>query len=154
MSQHDEAQKHTADALHISLDVADCMGGYARMLSRILTRHYDVHLYRTKLTLTQFNLLVKIASSPGIIAKTLEQEDRIEKSTMSRTLRRLTDRNLIRAEASNGRQGRRLFLTDEGARMLQSAYPRWKEAQDEALKVLGSSFLEELTACAEKAEAL
>ena len=61
----------------------------------------------------------------------------IEKSTLSRNLKRLLHLELIEMDPPAGRRGRGLHLTPKGQVMIKDAYPVWNEAQRRATAILG-----------------
>jgi DNA-binding MarR family transcriptional regulator len=61
----------------------------------------------------------------------------IEKSTLSRNLKRLLALGLIIVDPPAGRQGRGLHLTPKGQAVIKEAYPVWQSAQQKATRVMG-----------------
>lgn len=107
-----------------------------RRLSRQLTRIYIAHLRDCGLTVSEYTLLAAIGASPGARATDLAAALDIEKSTLSREIRRLTEAGWVQAAASEGRAVA-LELTPAGAGQLAAAMPAWEDAQAEALRSLG-----------------
>ena len=61
----------------------------------------------------------------------------IEKSTLSRNLKRLLALGLIIMDPPAGRRGRGLHLTSKGQAVIKEAYPLWQAAQKRATEVMG-----------------
>lgn len=101
-----------------------------RKLSRILTRRQDMALRTLGITSSQLILLAHLVSKNGSgSACKLCDELNIEKSTMSRNLKRLTSMSLISQGARAGRRGRELTITATGRELVQRAFPIWESAQ-------------------------
>lgn len=108
----------------------ECIGTVMRQLSRIITRRYDEALRLCGVTTGQFTLLAKIAEKDGISATEIGFDLDIERSTLSRNLKRLKTLRYITADPPVGRVGRGLHLTTEGRDALRRAFPLWKREND------------------------
>ncbi|MEL7049629.1 MAG: MarR family winged helix-turn-helix transcriptional regulator, partial [Pseudomonadota bacterium] len=112
-----------------------CLATRVRQLSRIITRVYDDAMRPLGITASQYTLLAQLASRDGITAVEIGQELDIEKSTLSRNLKRLLALDLIIMDPPAGRRGRGLHLTPKGQATLRQAYPIWQDAQSRATQV-------------------
>lgn len=140
-----------ADIAHTTS--AACLATRVRQLSRIITRVYDDAMRPLGITASQFTLLTQLAQQDGITAVEIGMTLDIEKSTLSRNLKRLLALGLIIMDPPAGRRGRGLHLTPSGQAVLKDAYPVWQEAQKRATTVMGPdsrSTLDHLLAHAEK----
>lgn len=136
---------------------ASCISTRVRQLSRIITRVYDDALRPLGITASQFTLLTQLAQQDGITAVEIGHSLDIEKSTLSRNLKRLLALGLLTMDPPAGRRGRGLHLTPKGQDVIQKAYPVWKDAQTRAVRVMGPesrSTLDGLLVQAEKLGAL
>ena len=132
---------------------SSCIATRVRQLSRIITRVYDDAMRPLGITASQFTLLTQLAQQDGITAVEIGHSLDIEKSTLSRNLKRLLALGLIIMDPPAGRRGRGLHLTPKGQAVIKDAYPVWVEAQQRATSVLGSESrktLDGLLAHAEK----
>lgn len=128
-----------------SADLADiaatttsaCLATRVRQLSRIVTRVYDDAMRPLGITASQFTLLNQLAQQDGITAVEIGFTLDIEKSTLSRNLKRLLALGMIIMDPPAGRRGRGLHLTPKGQAVLKDAYPVWVEAQRRATTVMG-----------------
>ncbi|MGE3065165.1 MAG: MarR family winged helix-turn-helix transcriptional regulator [Hyphomicrobiaceae bacterium] len=116
---------------------ASCLATRVRQLSRIVTRVYDDALRPLGITASQFTLLTQLAQQDGITAVEIGHSLDIEKSTLSRNLKRLLALGHINMDPPAGRRGRGLHLTPKGQTVMQQAYPVWKDAQGKAVRVMG-----------------
>jgi DNA-binding MarR family transcriptional regulator len=116
---------------------ASCIATRIRQLSRIITRVYDDALRPLGITASQFTLLSQLAQQDGVTAVEIGFTLDIEKSTLSRNLKRLIDLGLILMDPPAGRRGRGLRLTPKGQAVIKDAYPVWQDAQLKAVRVMG-----------------
>ncbi|MGL4395162.1 MAG: MarR family winged helix-turn-helix transcriptional regulator [Hyphomicrobium sp.] len=125
------------------IDIAEatsetCLATRVRQLSRIITRVYDDALRPLGITASQYTLLAQLASRDGITAVEIGHDLDIEKSTLSRNLKRLLALGHIIMDPPAGRRGRGLHLTPKGQAVLKDAYPIWLDAQKKTVGVMGS----------------
>jgi len=114
-----------------------CISTRVRQLSRIVTRVYDDALRPHKITASQFTLLTQLANQDGITAAEIGSTLDIEKSTLSRNLKRLLALGHIIMDPPAGRRGRGLHLTPKGKQVIIEAFPLWQAAQKRAVEVMG-----------------
>jgi DNA-binding MarR family transcriptional regulator len=116
---------------------AACISTRVRQLSRIITRVYDDALRPLGITASQFTLLTQLAQQDGITAVEIGHSLDIEKSTLSRNLKRLLALGHITMDPPAGRRGRGLHLTPKGESVILKAFPVWNDAQSKAIRVMG-----------------
>ena len=132
---------------------ATCLATRVRQLSRIITRLYDDAMRPLGITASQYTLLAQLASRDGITAVEIGHELDIEKSTLSRNLKRLLALGMIIMDPPAGRRGRGLHLTAKGQMVLKEAFPVWQAAQARSVAVMGvetRAKLDDLLRLAEK----
>lgn len=127
-----------ADAKEIGrLIASECLSVRVRRLGRVINRIYDAALAPHGVSAAQLNLLAAIAAGcarPGGLTRLLE----VEKSTLSRDLKRMEQLGWVRSEAVLPRSGRLLTLTPAGSRLLTEVHPAWGQAQAVAQAELGN----------------
>jgi DNA-binding MarR family transcriptional regulator len=123
-----------------------CLGMRVRLLGRVLSAIYDEALRPLGLNCAQLNLLVALGARGPVPAVELGRMLRVEKSTLSRNLRRLAAQGWIT-------QGREVALAPKGADLLRSAVPGWRQAQRRARALLGAAGARALAGSAERARA-
>ncbi len=133
---------------------AACLATRVRQLSRIITRVYDDALRSLGITASQYTLLAQLASRDGITAVEIGHDLDIEKSTLSRNLKRLLALGHITMDPPAGRRGRGLHLTPKGQAVLKEAYPIWQDAQRRATTVMGPESRTVLDGLLDQAEKL
>jgi DNA-binding MarR family transcriptional regulator len=130
-----------------------CLATRVRQLSRIITRVYDDAMRPLGITASQYTLLAQLAHRDAITAVEIGHELDIEKSTLSRNLKRLLALGHINMDPPAGRRGRGLHLTPKGQAILKDAFPIWQDAQKRAFAVMGAesrNTLDHLLSQAEK----
>src|SRR3954451_13758477 len=95
------------------LIASECLSVRVRRLGRVITRIYEAALSPHGVGIAQLNLLAAIAASGGARAVDLARVLELEKSTLSRDLRRMEEAGWIRIEPS-GTNGRAVTLTPAG----------------------------------------
>ncbi len=140
-------------------DIADntaatCLATRVRQLSRIITRVYDDAMRPLGITASQYTLLAQLASRDGITAVEIGYELDIEKSTLSRNLKRLLALGHIIMDPPAGRRGRGLHLAPKGAAVLKEAYPIWQNCQAKTVGAMGLDCRSTMDQLLERAEKL
>ena len=135
-------ERKPAETASIS-DIAEttanaCLATRVRQLSRIVTRVYDDAMRPLGITASQYTLLAQLAARDAITAVEIGHELDIEKSTLSRNLKRLLALGHINMDPPAGRRGRGLHLTPKGQAILKDAFPVWQDAQKRAFTVMGA----------------
>ncbi|MGI9405980.1 MAG: MarR family winged helix-turn-helix transcriptional regulator [Hyphomicrobiaceae bacterium] len=153
MKQNTELRGLTAEEIGSSSSSC-CVALRVRRMSRIITRVYDDALRSLGLTSSQFTLLTAVAQRDGVTAAEIGFSLDIEKSTLSRNLKRLVGIGLIQMDPPAGRHGRGLHLTDAGRKAIQAAYPVWRQTQDSVEKALGDESSDQFDAMLTSAEKL
>jgi len=133
---------------------ATCLATRVRQLSRIITRVYDDAMRPLGITASQYTLLAQLASRDGITAVEIGHELDIEKSTLSRNLKRLLALGHIVMDPPAGRRGRGLHLTVKGQTVLKDAYPIWQQSQLRARDAMGADCRDRLDTLLDQAEKL
>lgn len=114
-----------------------CLATRVRQLSRIITRVYDDAMRPLGITASQYTLLAQLAARDSITAVEIGHELDIEKSTLSRNLKRLLALGHINMDPPAGRRGRGLHLTVRGQAVLKDAFPIWQDAQKRTIGAIG-----------------
>ncbi len=118
-----------------------CLCRRVRALSRRITARYDEALRPTGLTVTQLTVLAAVERMGEVASVDLGAALDMEKSTVSRTVARMTCHGWL--AASPGEANRRMLrLTDAGRLLLQAALPRWREVQRRVQEELGGEMVD------------
>ncbi len=131
------------------MHLQDCFCSSARRAARTLTARYEAALAPHGLSLPQFELLAVLhgtARSGRAIAAGIG----LDAATVSRNLRPLLQRQMVRSEA-DGTDGRQLLysLTNQGTLAFRKALPAWREVQQQTADCLPQGALAMLHAIAQ-----
>ena len=109
--------------------VAACAGWASRLAARRITNFLEEHMQGSGLSLTQFGLMAQIAAAPDDTLGALAERTGLDQSTLSRNLRGLEAAGLVEIAITGEDQRRRaVWLTEKGARSLETAIPVWRDA--------------------------
>ena len=138
-----------------NLDVLEvCACFKVRSAARAVTSLYDEALESTGLKITQFATLSVIRSRGTVRMQRLAEELGLDPSTMSRTLRPLEARELVRSGSGSDRRIRELSLTASGEKVFKECHERWTRAQGNLRDRLGEDtftrVLEDLATVADR----
>jgi DNA-binding MarR family transcriptional regulator len=120
-----------------ALQPLPCACASLRRAARAVTQLYDDELRRAGLNTAQFTLLKVLASGGDVTQGSLGRMLALDSTTLSRTLRPLEARRWISVEPGEDRRERRIELTAQGRRRLDSATPAWERAQHRLRSRLG-----------------
>jgi DNA-binding MarR family transcriptional regulator len=121
-----------------------------RKVTRAITLMYDQELRPSGLRTTQFLLLTEIKVSAPITIKPLAKKMFMHRTALTRNLKPLEKKDLVKIEPGYDRRERSIRLTRSGQKALVRAYPLWEYAQNKVAKNFGKKqlnhFLSELSA--------
>lgn len=114
-----------------------CVCLHTRMAARAVTRAYDQALQPVRLEATQFTLLAAIAGNPEKSITALAERLALERSSLSRNLKLLQARGLIKPQGAGGRAAS-FVVTEAGEVLLAEALPLWAEVQRRSEQAMGA----------------
>ncbi len=114
-----------------------CAARNIRKADRIITRFYDEILKPTDLRITQFSLMATLFTVGSMLITQLADELVMDRTTLTRNLKPLEKRGLIRIEPGEDRRTRMVILTNAGRELFFDAFPLWQQAQTKVLSALG-----------------
>lgn len=145
MMSHEQNTKPLA-----ATDVAACTCANLRKAARVVTRAYDAALRPAGLKATQFTLLATLTKRGDAPLTRLADALVMDRTTLTRNLKPLIRKGLIRIEHEEDQRVRKVSLTGAGRRVFEDARRRWEQAQSRIVEGLGqkrwSGFLEDLSA--------
>jgi DNA-binding MarR family transcriptional regulator len=134
---------------------AGCACRNLRRTARAVTQLYDETLRPSGLRITQFTLLVAVGLSEPVPITRLADALDLDRTTLARDLKPLTEQGLVQIAAGEDRRMRVVRLTSQGRQAIGRAYPLWQRAQARIVEGSGpdrwqavASGLEEVTALA------
>lgn len=115
-----------------------CLANNVRRLNRLLTNAYEREMAASGVTVSQFFILMAVGGQDGTAtAAGLAKAFDFERSTLSRTLARMSDAGWVE-EAGRDGVNVRLRLTKAGRAKQAVALPLWQTAQRAVLAQLGT----------------
>jgi DNA-binding MarR family transcriptional regulator len=106
-----------------------CAGWNSRLAARRITQFLDRELAETGFSVGQLGLMAQIATIADDTLASLARQTGLEQSTLSRNLRTLERSGLIEiAVVETDLRRRAVWLTETGARRLETAIPLWRKA--------------------------
>jgi DNA-binding MarR family transcriptional regulator len=149
MSHAKRTKNLVADA---RVAIRSCIGTNIRQAERIITRFLETRLQETGLSVAEFSLMAQIAAAPDDTIGALAKRLGLDQSTLSRNLRALEKKMLVEIVVAEADLRRRaVWLTEAGARKLESTLPVWRKANAQLAETLSPDLARRL---AEEAEAL
>ena len=121
-----------------------CHCANLRRAARAVSRYYDAHLAPSGLTVAQYSLLRALSRLEPATAGELGAALALDRTTLVRNLRPLTQRNYVTETVEVERRDRRakpLALTPAGRAALDVAEPLWRQAQHGLAEALGPDAL-------------
>jgi DNA-binding MarR family transcriptional regulator len=107
----------------------DCACRNLRRTARAVTQLYDDTLRPSGLRITQFTLLVAVGLSEPVPITRLADALDLDRTTLARDLKPLTERGLVEITPGEDRRTRVVRLTRQGRDAVARAYPLWRQAQ-------------------------
>jgi DNA-binding MarR family transcriptional regulator len=112
-----------------------CACGSLRRASQV----YDNFLQPSGLKITQFIMLMSVKILGPITITKLAQKLLMDRTTCTRNLKNLQEKNLINFEQSEDRRMKKIVLTDQGNEILEQSIPLWEKAQNFLLDKVGEN---------------
>jgi DNA-binding MarR family transcriptional regulator len=126
----------------ISGSLRGCTCFRLRRLTRRVTAVYNRALAATGMRVTQYSLLSNLRHSGPLPLSVLAESLDMDRTTLSRNLKPLTDAGWVAVGASpDDARVRLVALTRQGEAHLQSARTHWKRAQEEVNATIGAGEL-------------
>jgi DNA-binding MarR family transcriptional regulator len=121
----------------LAMNVANCTCANLRKVTRVVTQAYDVALKPAGLKATQFSLLATLANRGDTPLTLLATTLLMDRTTLTRNLKPMVRRGLIRIEQEEDQRVRKICLTEEGKQIYETALPLWEGVQLRIVESLG-----------------
>lgn len=121
-----------------------CICVNLRRATRTVTDLYDRVMAPAGLRVTQYALLRAVARLGEPSITDLAEQLALDRTTLSRNLRPLERRGLVKIRPGRDRRRRTAALTADGRAAIERAAPLWRQAQSEVAEHLGGPRLEAL----------
>ena len=125
-------------------DVTLCLCANVRRVTRKITQLYDGALRPTGLTSAQFNIIATLKYRPDLSITELSKALGVDRTTLTRNLKPLVRKGLIRSGGMDDDRVRTTSLTDIGMAKFDECYPLWQSAQEQLSERLGTKNIPDL----------
>jgi DNA-binding MarR family transcriptional regulator len=140
------------DRLGSAAELSGCTCLRLRMVTRRVTQIYDRALEQAGVTGTQLSILGTVQRRPQLGLAELAEILAADPTTMTRNLRPLERRRLVKiVDDPQDRRRRAIVLTREGRSALEMALPHWRRAQKRMSELLGAGEVARMNAMMERA---
>jgi DNA-binding MarR family transcriptional regulator len=112
-----------------AIDDVPCACAAARRVARAFTQVYDGCLRAHEIEAPQFSLMSMLDAQGACSHAMMARRFGLDKTTLSRNLKRLERKGWIRVSAGADARERRVALTAAGRARLAAARPAWQRAQ-------------------------
>ena len=102
------------------------------------------------ITVNQYSLLSKLGHFPYCSVSELAEDAGLERTTVVRALKPLTEKGFVADLSEEGKRKRKLCLTEEGKKIVKKGRAIWNQEQGEIEKRLGKDGVAELLELLEK----
>ena len=120
-----------------AIDACACFA-FARA-SRSVTQHYNSFFRQGGLRSTQFSLLAHVLVHEPATMGLLADEMVLDRSTLTRNLRPLTDAGYLKVTRPKGERAKVVRITAKGRRKLEATAGLWRTAHELFLKAFGEA---------------
>jgi len=127
--------KHITGYFPKRLSPCHCLN--IRRASRAVTHYYEKVLEPSGLKVTQYSLLRHLELVEPVTISVLAKTMRIDRTTLNRNMKPLTDAGLITINSGEDPRSRQVMLTEAGKAALVNAEVLWGEAQASIQEYLG-----------------
>lgn len=121
-----------------------CVASNLRKAYKAVQRIYEEAYRDAPVTPVQFSVLVTITRHEAINAGSLAAVLGSDLSTISRNIKVLEKRKLVRCCAGEDRRRRQYYVTEFGDAAVQAAIPCWRKAHQESISKIGVDLWDEL----------
>ena len=128
------------DQCQVMLDACACLG--LKKTGRILTQFYDRALRPAGIRSTQLPILVMLAVDESLSMGGLAERLAVDQTTLTRNLKPLEVRKLVRIDQGSDRRTKVAKLTIGGEEKIAEAMPLWGNAQAAVARSLGTQLVD------------
>lgn len=130
--------------------IATCAGLKSRLAARRITQFIENRIATSGLSLAQFGLMAHVAAAPDDTLGALIQRTGLDQTTLSRNLRTLEKAGLVEiAIVETDLRRRSVWLTETGARRLETALVAWRRAHASLTKLIEADLVSRLAIATE-----
>jgi DNA-binding MarR family transcriptional regulator len=146
MTQRRQASRKTLvdDARGV---VRACAAINARLAARRITGFMEAHMRGANLSIAQFTLMIHLAAAENDTVGAIAERSGLDQSTVSRNLRKLERAGLVEITiVEKDLRRRAVWLTEKGARRLETSIPVWRGAHEALCKIIPPGLVRKIAA--------
>ena len=113
-----------------------CIARKTMMCNRLIAKIFRKHIGKHNLTTSQLSILFITLKKQVVLQSFLAEMLILEKSTISRNMRRLLEKGYIQRSQEVKKA---IQLTEEGKAFLNTVIPDWENAMQEVKEILGEN---------------
>jgi len=114
----------------------ECIAGKLMRCDRIVSKIFRQYLQPFNITNSQMSILFMASKLSPTTQTEIAQKQRLEKSSVSRNMRRLLEHGYITKDAQA------ISITYKGKKLLEKVIPEWEKAMKEIKKTLNENGVE------------
>ena len=115
----------------------DCVVNLVKKIKRNITRRNDQVMRQFNITSGHFSILTAVYNYEGLKSSQLCVIFEMEKSTISRELKILENKELIKFDMNSKGRGKIIVITKKGQDTYEKAYQEWKKLQKKTIDCIG-----------------
>jgi len=115
----------------------NCVINLVKKIKRNMTRKNDQIMRRFNISSGHFSILTALFYHEGLKASQLAIIFEMEKSTISRELKLLENKKLIRFDLKSKGRGKEICITKKGIDIYKKAHTEWKKIQEKTIDCIG-----------------
>ncbi len=127
-----------------SIQPRECINGKLRRLHRLLNSAYESKFRSYGLRGSMLSILFMVGKNPGINQKTIADAFVLDQSTMSRDLKRLSDKGWLEINKGEDARHSELALTKAGYELVEELSPIWQQTHETVARILGTYNVQQL----------
>lgn len=113
-----------------------CLAGKVVLATRLITPIYKKYFKKHGITLSQWSILSVLTHYGKMAQADLGRMMALERSTITRDLKRLLDQGYIRREGAINKLT--ILITEHGLNYIEKIIPDWERAKEESKQILGT----------------
>ena len=126
-----------------------CINAKLRRLHRLIDSAYQQKINPFGLRGSMLSLMFIVGKRPGVSQKEVAYRLVLDQSTVSRDIKKLTDRGLIQRERGTDLRQTELSLTKAGYQLLEEVSPVWELLHQKVEAILGQFNIQQIDAIAQ-----
>lgn len=121
-----------------------CLAEGLRSANRAITKRYSEYMADSGVSPAQASLLMRIYYLRNATILELAKHMETDRTTITRNVELLARDGLVNIAPGRDRRSKVVSLSEEGFERLEKTMPKWRQAQDDLLEILGRDLWDRL----------